>query len=242
MLLVIAGAEKLSAAVQQSFKKKFNIDIYEGYGATELSPVASTNLPDVLSAQDWHMHKGSELGTVGLPLPGTAFKIVDPNTLVPLDTGESGLILVSGPQLMQGYLHNREKTADVLCEIDGVTWYKTGDKGQLNAEGFLTIVDRYSRFAKIAGEMISLSAVEQTVLECLDNPEADVMALAVSDEKKGEHVVLLHNLPDIDLRAQLLAGNMHKSLLPHRCCYLETLPKLGSGKKDYVAAQKHLAL
>jgi acyl-[acyl-carrier-protein]-phospholipid O-acyltransferase / long-chain-fatty-acid--[acyl-carrier-protein] ligase len=236
---VIAGAEKLSPCVYDAFKQKFNIDIYEGYGTTELSPVASSNLPDILSASDWHMHKGAEHGTVGLPLPGTAFKIVDPNTLDPLPTGDAGLILISGPQLMQGYLNNPEKTAAVLCNIEGITWYKTGDKGFLNAEGFLSIVDRYSRFAKIAGEMVSLSAIEQHVQQCLPDDYADIMALALPDDKKGEKIVLLHTVNNTDIKHLLQKSNMNKLLLPKEYLYMAELPKLGSGKKDYAGAKQH---
>lgn len=234
---VIAGAEKLSESVAQQFKKKFNVNVYEGYGATELSPVASTNLPDVLSAKDWHMHKGTEPGTVGLPLPGTAFSIVDPSSLAPLPIGEAGLILVSGPQLMKGYLNHSEKTQSVLCDIDGTTWYKTGDKGFLNAEGFLTIVDRYSRFAKIAGEMVSLVAVEQKILSLLAQPDADVLAVTIKDDKKGESICVLHNLIDTDLKLFLLNTDLEKIFLPSVCFYVEELPKLGSGKKDYSRAK-----
>lgn len=237
---VIAGAEKLSPKVYDAFKQKFNIGIYEGYGTTELSPVASSNLPDILNQADWKVHKGSELGSVGLPLPGTAFKIVDPVSCDDMPLGESGLILVSGPQLMQGYLNNPEKTNEVIVTIDHIRWYKTGDKGFLNTDGFLHIVDRYSRFAKIGGEMISLSALEHAVLSALNLDNADVIAVNIPDDKKGEKIVLLHNI-DIEaseLKTRLMEAGIENIMLPADYYYLKELPKLGSGKKDFVGAKK----
>ena len=96
--LAIAGAEKLDPAVHQAFKEKFHINIYEGYGATEVAPVASANLPDFLNPSDWHVHVGNKFGTVGLPLPGTAFKVVDPESHEELPIGEAGMVLIGGPK------------------------------------------------------------------------------------------------------------------------------------------------
>lgn len=105
-----------------------------------------------------------------MALPGSMFRIVDPQTLEPLPIGEAGLILTDATQMMQGYLNAAEKTAQAILHQDGVRWYNSGDKGWLDADGFLTIADRYSRFAKIGGEMNSLSAVEQQVRQALDLP------------------------------------------------------------------------
>ncbi|MEQ8662910.1 MAG: acyl-[ACP]--phospholipid O-acyltransferase, partial [Gammaproteobacteria bacterium] len=158
--IVVAGAEKLSDDVRDAFKLKFTRDIYEGYGATETTPVASTNIPDRIDTTYWTVQTGHKPGTVGMPLPGTSFRIVDPETLVELPTGGDGLILIGGAQVMLGYLDDPARTAEVIVELDGTRWYKTGDKGHLDPDGFLTIVDRYSRFAKLGGEMISLTAVD----------------------------------------------------------------------------------
>ncbi len=237
---VIAGAEKLSSKVYDEFKKKFNIDIYEGYGATELSPVASTNLPDILNSIDWRIHKGTQLGTVGLPLPGTAFKIVDPDTWTEMPLGEAGMILVSGPQVMLGYIDDDRKAQEVLSRENGIIWYKTGDKGYLNEAGFLTIVDRYSRFAKIGGEMVSLSALEQQILAAIHQENTDVMAIAVQDEKKGEKIILLYNveMESAMLKKVLQEAGIQNIMLPAEYLYVKELPKLGSGKKDYVRARE----
>lgn len=145
--VVVAGAEHLPADVRDGFERKFNRPIFEGYGTTETTPVASVNIPDRLDRRDWHLQTGNRPGTVGLPLPGSCFRIVDPVTLDALPTGQDGLILIGGTQVMLGYLNDAQRTAEVIIELDGQRWYRSGDKGHLDADGFLTIVDRYSRFA-----------------------------------------------------------------------------------------------
>ncbi|WAC08521.1 MAG: acyl-[ACP]--phospholipid O-acyltransferase [Thermodesulfobacteriota bacterium] len=237
--LVVAGAEKLSGEVREDFKAKFGLDIYEGYGVTETTPVASVNLPDVLKTGDWSVQQGTKIGTVGLPLPGTSFKIVDPATLEELPAGEAGLILVGGPQIMAGYLKNEKKTQEVIVEKDGIRWYKTGDKGQLDDDGFLTILDRYSRFAKIGGEMISLGAVEEAVAGALDNKEMELAVVALPDAKKGEKIVLLF-AGEIDpavIRQKLIENKVDPLMLPDSIIKVESIPKLGSGKADFSQAK-----
>jgi acyl-[acyl-carrier-protein]-phospholipid O-acyltransferase/long-chain-fatty-acid--[acyl-carrier-protein] ligase len=239
--MVIAGAEKLSPTIYKDFKEKFNQEIYEGYGATEVAPVASCNLPDAISLLDWHVHKANKPGTVGLPLPGCAFRVVHPETYEDLPVGEDGLILIGGIQIMQGYLSMPEKTKAVLIEDDDYHWYKTGDKGHLDNEGFLTIVDRYSRFAKIAGEMLSLTAVENAWQSVYEEP-IEVMAISMPHDKKGEELVLLYSAPvsESELRQRLLATSLPKFMLPSQIKYITDLPKLGNGKKDYVFAKQIL--
>jgi len=241
--LVVAGAEKLNKEVREDFKTKFGLDIYEGYGTTETTPVASVNIPDMLRAGDWSIQQGNKAGTVGLPLPGTSFKIVDPVTLEELPTGEAGLILIGGIQLMAGYLKNEKKTQEVIIEKDGIRWYKTGDKGQLDEDGFLTILDRYSRFAKIGGEMISLGAVEEEVSRVLDNKEVEVAAIALPDAKKGEKIVLLFSgkLDPATIRQKLIENKLNSLMLPDSIIRVDNMPKLGSGKKN-LAKAKELAL
>lgn len=238
--LVIAGAEKLSPIVAEDFKKKFNLEIYEGYGATEVAPVASSNLPDVLSPDDWHIYQSNKPGTVGMALPGSAFRVVDPITLENLPTGEEGLILIGGTQVMHGYLGDAEKTNSVLIKNGDLTWYKTGDKGRLDEDGYLTIVDRYSRFAKIAGEMVSLGLVEQQVCNLVNDPEMEVMAISVPDLRKGEAIVLFYNanLTSKELMDKLALSSIPRLMLPAKLIYLEELPKLGNGKKDYHGAKE----
>ena len=240
---VIAGAERLNDNVRSEFKLKFNCDIYEGYGATEVAPVASSNLPDILDSSDWHLQVCNRFGTVGLPLPGTAFKVVDPETLEELELNQEGMILIGGTQVMKGYLNNPEKTKSVLIPDGDITWYITGDKGRIDEDGYLTIVDRYSRFAKIAGEMVSLGLVEQNVIGALKKEGVEVMAINIPDIKKGEKIVLLHTDNEIDekiLREALIAAGASSLTIPSQYFYLQELPKLGSGKRDYVQARSYV--
>jgi acyl-[acyl-carrier-protein]-phospholipid O-acyltransferase/long-chain-fatty-acid--[acyl-carrier-protein] ligase len=241
--LVVAGAEKLSSEVREDFKAKFGLNIYEGYGTTETTPVASVNLPDVLKPGDWSIQQGNKTGTVGLPLPGTSFKIVDPATLEELPVGEAGLIFIGGTQIMAGYLKNEKKTQEVIVEKDGIRWYKTGDKGMLDEDGFLTILDRYSRFAKIGGEMISLGAVEEAVWSVLDNKDVELAAIALPDTKKGEKIVLLFfgEIDPATIKQKLIENKVNPLMLPDAIVRIDAMPKLGSGKRDLTRA-KELAL
>ncbi len=241
--VVVAGAEKLAPEVREEFQQRFNKIIYEGYGATETTPVASVNIPDQLDSNDWHVQLGTKLGTVGLPLPGCSFRVVDPVSMQTLPVGEDGLILISGTQVMLGYLNDPEKTNSVIVELDGRRWYKTGDKGHLDADGFLTIVDRYSRFAKLGGEMISLGAVEQEIKKVVSEPDVELVAVNIPDEKKGEQIVLLTTLAidASELRQRLLAINSNPMMIPAQVHHCDVIPKLGSGKTDFSAA-KQLAL
>ncbi len=244
--IVVSGAEKLDPNVHKAFKDKFKKDIYEGYGATETTPVASVNLPDLLNISDWKVQQGTQEGTVGMPLPGTSFKIVSPDTFDELPIGEDGMILIGGAQVMQGYLNNPEKTDQVVKLMDGMRWYVSGDKGHINKDGFLTIIDRYSRFAKIGGEMVSLSEVEATLSASLgDNIDEshEFIAVNIPDEKKGERIIIITN-STVTLEAirQLMIENKCNPLhLPSGVRNLDELPKLGSGKTDFARA-KEIAL
>jgi acyl-[acyl-carrier-protein]-phospholipid O-acyltransferase/long-chain-fatty-acid--[acyl-carrier-protein] ligase len=238
--VVVAGAEKLSLDVREEFQQRFNKTIFEGYGATETTPVASVNVPDQIDSQDLRIQIGTKIGTVGLPLPGCSFRVVDPDTLAPMPVGEDGLILISGTQVMLGYLNDEEKTRSVIVELDGRRWYKTGDKGHLDTDGFLTIVDRYSRFAKLGGEMVSLGAVEVAIKQVLPQTDADILAVNIPDEKKGERVVLLSTVA-IDmsqLRQQLLDEAVNPLMIPSEIYVCDAIPKLGSGKTDFGAARQ----
>jgi acyl-[acyl-carrier-protein]-phospholipid O-acyltransferase/long-chain-fatty-acid--[acyl-carrier-protein] ligase len=241
--IVVAGAERLSPDVRESFALKFGKPIYEGYGATETTPVASCNLPDSLDTDDWRVQIGNKPGTVGMPLPGTSFRIVDPVSLQTLPPGEDGLILIGGVQVMKGYLEAPEKTAEAIVELDGQRWYKTGDKGHQDEDGFLTIVDRYSRFAKLGGEMISLTQVEEQVRQVLGEPELELVAVNVPDPKKGERVVMLiaAELDPDGLRKTLIDAGLNPLTIPAQIRAVEQVPKLGSGKTDFSGA-KELAL
>jgi acyl-[acyl-carrier-protein]-phospholipid O-acyltransferase/long-chain-fatty-acid--[acyl-carrier-protein] ligase len=140
---------------------------------------------------------------------------------------------------MKGYLNNPEKTADSIVEMEGVRWYKSGDKGHLDEDGFLTIVDRYSRFAKLGGEMVSLTAVEGEVRRILDQPELPLVAVNMPDAKKGEKVILLVESEEADsLRDQLITGGMPGLMVPAAVHAVEAVPVLGSGKTNFSMARE----
>jgi len=243
--LIVAGAEKLNEDVRAQFKLKFNKDIYEGYGATETTPVASVNLPDRLGLQDWKVQLGCKVGSVGMPLPGSNCRIVNPETHELLAVGESGMILIGGHQVMQGYLNNADKTAEVIVELEGIRWYVTGDKGRIDEDGFLFIEDRYSRFAKIGGEMVPLGKLEQVLWSLLpeglgDEHEAELVAVNLPDEIKGEKIVLLttHPLEKSVVRECIATGGLASLANPAAIIEISEIPKLGSGKTDFASAKK----
>jgi len=239
--MVIAGAERLNPDTRNAFTLKFNKNILEGYGTTETSPVASVNIPDELDTNYWKPQLGNKLGTVGMPVPGTSFRIVEPNTLEELPTGEDGLILIGGPQVMKGYLLDHDKTEEVIEEMNGQRWYRSGDKGHLDDDGFLVIVDRYSRFAKLGGEMVSLSAVEETIREALGaDPELDLVAVNLPDDKKGEKVILLiaTEMTAKEIKKKLIDSGMNSLMIPAKFTNVNAVPKLGSGKTDFSTSKK----
>ena len=237
--LVVAGAEKLRSEVRDAFEAKFKMPVYEGYGTTETSPGASVNLPDIESP----FKLRNRPGTVGKAFSGTEFRIVDPDSLDPMPTGKDGLILIGGPQIMKGYLKMPEKTAEVIELIDGYRWYRTGDKGHLDEDGFLTIVDRYSRFAKIGGEMISLTIVEEEILDACNDEHLEIAATCLPDQRKGEKIVLLatNNLDKNKLKKLLSDAKVNPLYFPAQVLSVEEIPKLGSGKTDF-GATKRIAL
>jgi len=228
--LIMTGAEKLKPKLADTFQEKFGIRPMEGYGATELSPVISLSLPDVEIGGV--RQTGFREGSVGLPVPGVVVKIVDLDTFAALPEGETGLILVKGPNVMLGYLHKPEKTAEVIR--DG--WYVTGDIGQLDDHGFLHITDRLSRFSKIAGEMVPHGAVEDALHARLGM--TGVMAVTgIPDEKRGERLVVVfaREAGDAETFHRLMAESDLPNLWkPGRECYVavDALPLLGTGKLD----------
>ena len=237
--LIISGAEKLKPEIREAFKLKFGKEMYEGYGATETAPVAAVNTPSFLEPDTLRELSFSREGSVGLPLPGTVIKIVDPQTMQELPAGEDGLILIGGPQVMRGYLNDPQKTADVIAEMDGVRYYKTGDKGHIDEAGFVYITDRYSRFAKIGGEMVSLGSVEEQIARVLGDGEP-FCAVSVPDAKKGEAIALLvqtESAPE-EIAARLKNSDLIPLMQPAHILPVEKLPMLASGKADFKGAQK----
>ncbi len=188
---MVVGAEKLPERLAVAFEDRFGIRPLEGYGATECSPVVAVNTRDFRAPG--FRQVGAKRGRIGHPLPGISVRIVDPDTNAPAAIGTPGLLLVRGPNVMQGYLGKPEKTAEVLR--DG--WYVTGDIAAEDEDGFLTITDRLSRFSKIGGEMVPHIKIEEKLHELAGATEQRFVVTGVPDGKKGERLVVLHTLaPD----------------------------------------------
>lgn len=232
--IIIAGAESLRPELQEAFRMKFGKDIFEGYGCTETTPVASVNTENMLLNDFLTMQINNKPGSVGMALPGTRFRIVDPDTNEELPVGEAGMILIGGCQVMVGYLKDPERTAQALIEIDGKRWYRTGDKGYLDEDGFLTIVDRYSRFAKIGGEMVSLGAVEMRIQDTQVLKGFDYAVTSIKDAVKGERLVLLFEgeKDPATVLQELRQSGIPPLMIPSQAFVVEHLPKLGTGKMN----------
>ena len=236
--MVFSGAEKLNRQVANEFKQKFGVEVLEGYGATECSPLISANIPNALDTSYWQTQIGNKEGTIGMPLPGCAVKIINPDTLIELPVNTDGLIVASGPNIMEEYLHNPQKTSEVLVELNGKTWYKTGDKGHIDEDGFITIVDRYSRFAKLGGEMVSLTAVENKIYEFLgDSEDIKLVCVNIPDEKKGEKIVLIIDKDIDNLKTKLIEFGMTPLWIPSITIVKDQVPVLGTGKIDFKGAK-----
>ena len=228
---VMTGAEKLPERIAVAFEDRFGIRPMEGYGCTECSPVVTVNTHDFRAAQ--FRQVGAKRGSIGHPLPGITVRIVDPETGTPMPMGQAGLLLVRGPNVMQGYINHPEKTAEVLR--DG--WYNTGDIAEEDEDGFIRITDRLSRFSKIAGEMVPHIKVEDKLHELAGTTEQVFAVTAVPDDKKGERLMVLHTLSVEQLQDcvnQLGQSNLPALWRPRpdQFLHVEALPYLGTGKLD----------
>lgn len=234
--IVVAGAEKLPIPLCDAFEEKFAVRPVEGYGTTELSPLVSVNVPQSRSLS--HEIDCKE-GSVGRPVPGVSAKVVDPETFAPLPLGTAGMLLVTGPNVMNGYLGQPEETAKAMR--DG--WYVTGDIAEIDTDGFIHITGRLSRFSKIGGEMVPHVRIEealQTIVGGEEEGEIKAVVTSVPDERKGERLVVVHvpleMTPDKICR-QLAEAGLPKLWLPSPDSFLEveSFPVLGSGKTDLKA-------
>jgi len=229
--LVVTGAEKLKSQVADSFEQKYGIRPLEGYGATELAPLITLSLPNV--NMNGVKQAGNKAGSVGRPIPGVVLKVVDPDTNEPLPLGESGLILVKGPNLMTGYLNRPDKTAEAIQ--DG--WYLTGDIGNVDDGGFLHITDRLARFSKIGGEMVPHVKVEEIFYRELKLEGNALAVTSIPDEKKGEKLVVLYTDEageTEELKRVSLEADLPNLWRPHpdNFVWVEQIPILGTGKMD----------
>jgi acyl-[acyl-carrier-protein]-phospholipid O-acyltransferase/long-chain-fatty-acid--[acyl-carrier-protein] ligase len=225
----IAGAEKLREQISRGYKEKYGIDLLEGYGCTELAPVVSVNIPDVIGGVEKQI--GHKPGSVGHPIPGVAVKVIDPDTELPLPCGREGLLLVKGPNCMLGYLGQPELTAQAFRD----EWYVTGDIAAIDEDGFIRITDRLSRFSKIGGEMVPHVKIEEAINQVLGN--SAVVVTALPDEQRGEKLIAFYTQNGIsrdELWNRLNRSELPKLWIPKRenLYWLESLPLLGSGKID----------
>ena len=214
--------------VAKAFEDTFGLPILEGYGSTEMSPVVAVNRPN---DDKQYGQIGHKPGTVGHAMPGVAIRIVDPDTLELRKADQEGLVLVRGANRMLGYLGQPELTAKVIEN----GWYRTGDLGMMDDEGFLKITDRLSRFSKIAGEMVPHGKVEETVHKVADG--VSCVVTGVADDRKGERLAILYTsstLEPNEIWKRLSETDLPKLWIPkpasiHR---VEQLPLLGTGKLD----------
>ena len=215
----IAGAEPVKPATRDTWAQKFGVRILEGYGATEAGPVIALNTP-----------MESRAGTVGRPLTGIDLRLED----VPGLTGKR--LWVRGPNVMAGYLMPGDggKLSPVT---DG--WYDTGDVIDVDAEGYIAIVGRVKRFAKLGGEMVPLGACEELAARCW--PDARVAAITLTDARKGERIVLATDAAGADRAAvsdMARAQGMAATMVPAEVLVLPEIPLLASGKIDYPAVTR----
>lgn len=213
----VCGAERVRSETRSMVKRRFDLDVLEGYGVTETAPVAAVNQPGDVRP-----------GTVGKVLPGMETRLEPVEGLT-----NGGRLFLRGPNVMKGYLSQANPGVIVPLE-DG--WHDTGDIAYIDEEGYMSIRGRVKRFAKIGGEMVSLAVVENCASATW--PDHLHAAIVVPDKRKGEQIILItdHPNPDIShLRGWAQSHGVPELALPKRIIVVETIPVLGTGKIDYVA-------
>ena len=216
---IVAGAEAVKPETRKAYRERFQAEIVEGFGLTEAAPVVAVNTAT----------HGRE-GTVGRLLPGIRLR------LEPVEgIADGGRLWLSGPNMMMGTM-SADRPGE-LQPLDG--WHDTGDIVSVDREGFLTIRGRAKRFAKIAGEMVSLGAVEMMVQALW--PEDRHAVVSVPDKRRGERIVLVTTAGDADAEQLRQYGKAHGAaelMVPGDIVKVPEIPALGSGKTDYVAARR----
>jgi acyl-[acyl-carrier-protein]-phospholipid O-acyltransferase/long-chain-fatty-acid--[acyl-carrier-protein] ligase len=240
--LLITGAEKLPDELAKAFHERFGKEVLQGYGLTETAPVVSVNLPDpVPSSPEQNVQPSNRPGSTGKLVPGLAAEIRDLDSDEKRSLHDKGMLWLKGPNVFEGYLNDPEKTADVIKN----GWFKTGDIGRFDEDGFLYIEGRLSRFSKIGGEMVPHESVEQSIIRILlggEQSERVFAVVGVSDALKGEALVLLSSI-DVDLarlRSALANNGVPNLWIPRTVLRVEAIPVLASGKLD-LAGCKALA-
>ena len=245
MNMIVCGAEKLPVPLAEDFRERFGIQPIEGYGCTEVSPAAVISHPDVVV--DGFRQVFARPGSIGQGLPGIVGRIVHPETDAILPSGEVGLLEIFGPNVMRGYLDRPDLTAKVVRN----GWYATGDVGRIDADGFIWLTGRLSRFAKCGGEMVPLERVEELLHDILATSERVCGVTCVPDESRGERLMVLYVAAQLEqyhleVRAwvqQLVTRGLPKLWVPSERDFIPVpeIPVLGSGKMD-LKRLKDLAL
>ena len=235
--IVATGSERLPQAVANDFESKFGIRPFQGYGATELGPIVSANVPAARALGD--PSAVLREGTVGRPAQGVHVEVRDPETGAVLGTGERGVLWVTGPHVMLGYLNQSQLTDAVLQ--DG--WYNTGDIVTIDEDGFISIVGRQSRFAKIGGEQVPFAAIEEALAALTGGSEDGApraVVTAVPDEATGERLVVVHTTLELspdELVKGLAEAGLPRLFIPAPVDFhqIDTMPLIGIGKVDLEA-------
>ncbi len=235
--IVIAGAEKTPPEFSEAWKERFGIPLLEGYGMTECSPVIAANClqsDDLLASKETD-YLGSRDGSVGRTLPGMWVRVVSSEKPhVPVKDGESGLLLVKGPNVFSGYL--KEDNSSKGFSDNG--WLNTGDIGRFDEDGFLFIEGRLERFSKIGGEMVPHMGVEEAIAaaypEWSQSEELSFVVGSKESDRKGEELVLLTRFKTTlaELRSKLAGAGLPNLWVPQSIKRVDCIPCLGSGKLD----------
>ena len=221
--LAVCGAERLRDETRALLRRKYAIELLEGYGVTEAAPVVAANQPGA-----------NRSGTVGKLMPGMQQRL-EPVEGIP----NAGRLLVSGPNVMLGYI-NADRPGVIVPPPNG--WHDTGDVVSIDEEGFISIRGRLKRFAKIGGETVSLAVVESCASALW--PDHGHASVAVPDGRKGEQIILVTNNPDanrLDLVGWAQNHGVSELAVPRRIIFAENIPVLGTGKTDYKEVQKIVA-
>lgn len=232
--LVVSGAEKMPQDLYDAFVERFHIEIMQGYGLTETSPVTNVNQhhPPVIT-ETGTPQIGKRLGSVGRMMPGVTARIVDPDTFAERPLTETGMLLFKAPNVFGGYLKDPEKTAGAFR--DG--WFVTGDLARFDDDGFLFIEGRLSRFSKIGGEMVPHGTVEQKIISAFGWEQVELpvaVVVGVPDATKGEALVLLttQDVTAEQVRDKLQEAGLAALWIPKTIKRVEAIPVLGTGKVD----------
>lgn len=231
--VVVCGAEKLPTDLADAFEARFGVRPVEGYGITELAPLVSVNVPPGRAVGSDPLFKE---GTVGRPVPGVSARVVHPETNEESSPDTPGMLLIKGPNVMQGYLNQPEQTAKVMR--DG--WYVTGDIAMIDGDGFIRITGRLSRFSKIGGEMVPHGRVEEEISRLVGGGDEDGLNVAVTalpDPRRGERLIVLYTrlpVPPEEIAKKLTAAGIPNLWIPSADSYVQVpqIPVLGTGKLD----------